>query len=41
MKKKELAALARKIANEYKTVYVMGGVGGCLHEKGKARAMNK
>lgn len=39
MKKKELAALARKIVTEYKTVYVMGGVGGCLHEKGKARAM--
>lgn len=39
MKKKELVALARKIATEYKTVYVMGGVGGCLHDKGKARAM--
>lgn len=38
MKEKEFAALARKIAIEYKTVYVMGGVGGCLHDKGKARA---
>ena len=39
MTKKEFCAMAERIASLCPTVYVMGGVGGCLHEKGKARAM--
>lgn len=38
MKKKEFVAKARNIAQDYKTLYVMGGWGGCLHAKGKTRA---
>lgn len=38
MKKKEFAQIALDIATTYDTLYVMGGWGGCLHAKGKARA---
>ena len=39
MDKNTFAQTARRIALEEKTLYVMGGVGGCLHDKGKSRAL--